>query len=236
MENPLFASTTQVWDNDAHDNPNMDKSPVLIPNIWKDDAPWDLIGANNRWRPSEIIEAFVPRVYYYAWEGSTVGTSLPSGFVTNAGGTNTFWSVQWNSSGDAQNAEWYPRATFVDWEERIHSITQRPSLSFNDEKFTAPGQFTENTVPGLYTTYYKNMIEQLKKVPRIRTVSVNLKLSDILNLDITKLIYIDESWWRINRIVEFSPAKNQSTKVELIQWLDVGFWPVYINANEIKYT
>jgi hypothetical protein len=236
LENPLFASTTQVWDNDAHDNPAMDKSPVLIPCIWKDDAPWSLIGPNNVFRPSEIIEAFVPRIYYYAWEGSSIGTSLPSGLVTNSGVYNTYVSFQWNIGLNEQDGQWYPRATFVDWEESLHKITQRPSLSFSDQGFTAPGNGQVNKVPGLYRTYYKNMIEQLKKAPRIRTVSVNLKLSDILNLDIRKLVYLDESWWRINRIVEFSPAKNLPTKVELIQWLDVGFWPIYEDNTLIKYT
>ena len=236
MENPLFASTTQVWDNDAHNNPAMDKAPVLIPNLWNEDAPWGITGPNSRWRPSEIIEAFVPRVYYYAWESPVSITYLPSGLVANPLGTQTYWSVQWSVGSDTQNKKRYPRATFVDWEESDHANTQRPSLSFADETFAAPGQQHMNQVPGLYTTYYKNMIEQLKRAPRIRTVSVNLKLSDILNLDIRKLIFLDESWWRINRIVEFSPAKNKPTKVELIQWLDVGYWPVYVDNTLIQYT
>ena len=236
LENPIFASTTQVWDNDAHDNPPTNKAPVLIPNMWNEDCPWGIGNMNSPWRPSTIIEGHVPRIYYYAWEGAVTGTTLPSGFVPNAGGEPTYFSVQWSNGINVQDQQWYPRATFIDWEERIHSITQRPSLSFNDETFIAPGQFTENTTPGLYRTYYKNMIEQLKKAPRIRTVSVNLKVSDILKLDIRKLVYLDESWWRINRIVEFSPSKNESTKVELIQWLDVGYWPVYLNNDIIKYT
>jgi len=236
LENPIFASTTQVWDNDAHSNPPMDKSPVLIPNIWNEDAPWSIVGADSMWRPAEIIESFVPRVYYYAWESPCIGTTLPSGLIANLGGTRTYWSTHWPGGADTQNQEVYPRATFVDWEEKSHAITQRPSLSFNDELFIAPGQMSGNTVPGLYTTYYKNMIEQLKKAPRIRTISVNLKLADILNLDMRKLVYLDETWWRINRIVEFSPAQNKSTRVELIQWLDVGFWPIYINTDKINYT
>ena len=108
-------------------------------------------------------------------------------------------------------------------------------MSFTDESFEAPDSTTTNTVPGLYTTYYKNMIEQLKRAPRIRKVWVNLKISDILNLDMRKLIHLDECWWRINRIVGFSPAKNEATQVELIQWIDVGYWPIKVDNNLITY-
>jgi hypothetical protein len=80
------------------------------------------------------------------------------------------------------------------------------------------------------------MIEQLKQSPRIRTVYINLKITDILNLDVRKLVYLDDSWWRINKVSEYSPANNQSTAVELIQWLDVGFYPLYSGSTIINYT
>ena len=234
--NPLFSSSTQVWDNDAHDDSTASKAPVLIPNLWNEDCYSGIGLGNNQGRPDRIIGNFVPRIFYYCWENPVSYTTIPSGLVANAGGTQTYWSRIFSSGSPFQNQTVYPRATFVDWEERIHSITQRPSLSFNDELFTAPGQFNVNAVPGLYTIYYKNMIEQLKQAPRIRTVYINLKISDILNLDLRELVYLDESWWRINRISEFSPANNESTKVELIQWLEVGHYPIYQNTDIIDYT
>ena len=154
----------------------------------------------------------------------------------NPGGTQTYWSLITPIGGVAiQNRTEYPRATFVDWEEYYHVYTLRPSLSFTDSHFPAPGQASKNTVPGLYTMYYKNMIEQLKRAPRIRKVWVNLKTSDILNLDMRKLIHLDECWWRINRIVGFSPAKNEATQVELIQWIEVGYWPVKVDTQIVEY-
>ena len=234
--NSLFSSSTQVWDNDAHDDSTASKAPVLIPNLWNEDCYSGIGLGNNQLRPSELISNFVPRIFYYCWENPVSYTSISNGLVANAGGTQTYWSLLWNNGIVLQNQQVYPRATFVDWEERMHSITQRPSLSFNDELFAAPGQFNVNEVPGLYTVYYKNMIEQLKQAPRIRTVYINLKISDILNLDLRELVYLDESWWRINRISEFSPANNESTKVELIQWLEVGHYPIYKDNTIIDYT
>jgi len=234
--NNLFSSSTQVWDNDAHDDSTAIKAPILIPNLWNEDCYAGIGLGNSQWRPAQLMASFVPRIFYYCWENPVNYTTMPNGLVANASGTQTYWSRVFSNGSPFQNQTVYPRATFVDWEERIHSITQRPSLSFNDELFTAPGQFNVNEVPGLYTTYYKNMIEQLKQAPRIRTVYINLKISDILNLDLRELVYLDESWWRVNKISEFSPANNESTKVELIQWLEVGHYPVYQNTDIIDYT
>jgi len=49
-----------------------------------------------------------------------------------------------------------------------------------------------------------------------------LKVKDIVSLDFTKLINIDGVYWRINKVVDYQPNKNQSTKVELIEWLQLG--------------
>tara|TARA_R110001606_G_scaffold284654_2_gene432918 strand:- start:4 stop:3084 length:3081 start_codon:yes stop_codon:yes gene_type:complete len=81
-------------------------------------------------------------------------------------------------------------------------------------------------VKGLYGTYYKKMIESLKRNPRIRTQYISLKISDIVNLDFSKLIYIDGCYWRINKISDFKPNKNESTKVELIEWFELGEFPI----------
>ena len=234
MINPLFAASTQVWDNDAHDDSTVSKAPILIPNAWNEDCYNGIGLGNNQFRPSQLIEGYVPRIFYYGWENNTDFTTLPNGFV-NPGGTPTYWSRVFSSGSAFANQRTYPRATFVDWEEASHSSTMRPSLSFNDESFTAPGQSVENNVPGLYTVYYKNMIEQLKQAPRIRTVYINLKMEDILNLDLRKLVYLDETWWRINKIDGYNPAKNSTTKVQLIQWLDVGYYPIYVDNTKIDY-
>ena len=66
------------------------------------------------------------------------------------------------------------------------------------------------------------MFEMLKAKPRLRTVYVDLKVRDIILLDFTKLIYIDGVYWRINKVVDYQPNKNQSTKVELIEWVSLS--------------
>jgi hypothetical protein len=66
------------------------------------------------------------------------------------------------------------------------------------------------------------MFESIKRSPRLRTLSIDLKITDIVNLDFTKLIYIDGVYWRINKIIDYKPNNNESTKVELIEWFQIG--------------
>ena len=66
------------------------------------------------------------------------------------------------------------------------------------------------------------MLEQLKNKPRIKIVYVNLDYTDILRLDFRKLVYMDGIYYRINKISDFKPHKNESTKIELTEFWDLG--------------
>ena len=75
---------------------------------------------------------------------------------------------------------------------------------------------------GLYQTYYRGMMEITKSNPRKRTCYVDLKINDIIGLDFRYLIHIDGSYWRLNKIIDYAPHLNIPTKVELIEWRDLG--------------
>ena len=81
---------------------------------------------------------------------------------------------------------------------------------------------SEIAVKGLFETYYNFMVEQFKAKPRIQTSFFDIKITDIVNLDFGKLIYIDGCYWRLNKIIDFQPHINSPTKVELVEWVDVG--------------
>jgi len=110
-----------------------------------------------------------------------------------------------------------PRATFVDWDN--DSGNKFTNLSYNDEIINPPTTSTSTTVEGLYSVYWKKMIDQLKANPRIRVMFLNLNSSDIATLDLSKLVYINGTYWRINKIIDYAPLKNTTTKVEFIQWI-----------------
>lgn len=202
FENPVFSPTQQEHDHDVGNNIN----PTLIPVLWGEPSIVGGLGVSfTPSRPDKEFD-FAPRIAYY------------HGYIKNPNNANltTKWDKKDSATTTVFGVQEYPRATFVDWEDSTF-----PSLSYDDETVTPPNTTTPTDVKGLYSTYWKNMIEQLKTAPRIRKANINLNVKDILNLDMKKLIYLDGSWWRINKIVDFSPAKTQTTKVELIQWIDI---------------
>ena len=62
--------------------------------------------------------------------------------------------------------------------------------------------------------------------PRLKVVYINLKISDVVKLDLSKLVYIDGYYYRINRIIDFQVNNNNPTKVELVLYEELGDAPV----------
>ncbi len=205
--NPLFAPTAQDWDNDVLKAPY--NNGVMIPVMWKEVPPSETVGHESIvTQPVERPEKgfkYLPRIAYY--HGSIVSP--------NSSNNLTQWTAKLSSSQYTESGV-YPRATFVDFEDATF-----PSLSYNDETVEPPESGTSTLVKGLYSTYYEKMVNQMLLAPRIRTVYMNLKVQDVINIDLRKLVFFDGNLWRINKIVDFSPAKNTATKVEFIQWFEV---------------
>jgi hypothetical protein len=110
----------------------------------------------------------------------------------------------------------------------------QPNLSFNDviysheqEDWNGNGSNYAHSsglylMNGLFYNFYGRMVEQLKQKPRIKTVYLNLEYTDILTLDFRDLVYLDGIYYRINKIIDYKPHLNQSTKVELMEFFDLG--------------
>ena len=100
-----------------------------------------------------------------------------------------------------------------------------PNLSYNRVKhfeLTKPLDNYTITQNGLYFYFHSKMVNQLKNNPRLKVVYLNLDYQDILTLDFRDLIYLDGVYYRINKISDFKPHKNESTKVELIEYFELG--------------
>ena len=207
FENPVFSSTWNDW------NPAIqDGNPPLTPVINKEESlyGWDLahIPRHLVERPDKLYK-YNPRILLYqGYVDSPNASNLMTGW--------TYWYPVSATTPRVYDTE-TPRATFVDWDN--DSGDKFTNLSYNDEIINPPTTSTSTTVEGLYSVYWKNMIEQLKANPRIRVMSINLNSSDIATLDLSKLVYIDGSYWRINKILDYTPLKNTTTKVEFIQWI-----------------
>ena len=96
---------------------------------------------------------------------------------------------------------------------------------------TTGTSYSQYPYRGLYQTYYQSMIEMQKENPRIKIVYLNLNASDLVSLDLRRLVYVEGYYYRINRIVDYKPNSNETTKVELIYWDITKIWPVNASFN-----
>lgn len=83
---------------------------------------------------------------------------------------------------------------------------------------------TQNNLYNLYWYDYINLISQSK----LLTAEFNLNEYDIRSLNFAKPIWIRDSYWLLNRVIDYNATTNGLTKVELIKSIDV---PKYEATN-----
>ena len=224
FENPFFAGTFNAKDYDTQGGYTSD--PLFSSCLW------EVISSGATGRDS-VPKGFDFETRLLYWNKYSPTTVDPKKFIQCQTWANGFKdnlyandSVVIPTPPNAAGSGWlggvYPQATSID----LQSTTS-PVLSYGNVWRTSYDAATNTygspeASKGLYETYYKKMFEMFKLNPRIRTAFFNLKVTDIVNLDFRKLIYIDGVYWRINKILDYFPNKNQTTKVELAQWIEMG--------------
>ena len=82
----------------------------------------------------------------------------------------------------------------------------------NDYYFYETETLTNNN---LYNLYWRRTVNQIN-VGKMLTAMFDLDEVDIQGLKLNDRIYIDNSWWNINKIQDYNANNNNLTKVELI--------------------
>ena len=75
-----------------------------------------------------------------------------------------------------------------------------------------PLALTDNT---LYNRYWRRTMGQINK-GKMLTAMFNLREDDIQRMKLNDKIRIDNSWWNINRVIDYDANDRKLTKVELI--------------------
>lgn len=98
--------------------------------------------------------------------------------------------------------------------------------------YYSPLSLTDNN---LYNRYWRRTMGQINN-GKMLTAYFNLKENDIQALELNDKIRIDNSWWNINRVIDYNANDHQLTQVELIS-LDneVDFMP-FVNPWGIAGT
>ena len=220
FENPLFAGTYNAKDNDTTGVPNVDTAYSAC--LWIEN-----VNSNDAGRPEKGF-GFLPRLLYwnkYSPAGANVGLNKMAQVQTWSAVSKIIVAKSAIPAVNIILSNIYPQATMINIDSNtspVLSYGNIPVQNYDD----ATGVYGAGEIgSGLYETYYRNSVEMLKSNPRIRNVYINLKISDIVNLDFTKLIYIDGVYWRISKVSDYMPNKNESTKVELIEWITSLVYP-----------
>jgi hypothetical protein len=95
-----------------------------------------------------------------------------------------------------------------------NALTPSFDINFgtNDFYFYEPLSLTSNN---LYNLYWRRTVNQIN-VGKMLIAYFDLREVDIQSLKLNDKIYIDNSWWNINKIADYNGNQRQLTKVELI--------------------
>ncbi len=222
FENPFFAGTYNAKDQDTF------SVTTLIDNLfsaclWKERENNEVTWAYQKSRPDKCYE-FLPRLLYWNKYSPSTGGAGSLKYAQVQTWANTSNYIVGNADASVSNnlSIVYPQATSINRDDSTSPILSYGNVLVRDYNASANTYSSYVNGKGLYETYYKGMFEMFKRNPRIRTVSIDIKTSDVIDLDFRKLIYIDGFYWRLNRIIDYMPNKNESTKVELIEWFEIG--------------
>ena len=180
------------------------------------------VSSNDEGRPEKGF-SFLPRLLYWNKYSPAVGSIFKSARVQTW--ASVIGEITANASVSVpQNylSSSYPQATMINADSTTSPILSYGNVWVRDFD-DATGVYTAlQDGKGLYDTYYRNMVEMLKQNPRVRTAYVDLKINDISKLDFRNLVYMDGVYWRISKVIDYKPHRNESTKVELIEWFGLG--------------
>ena len=219
FENPFFAGTYNSQD-----------QTTVLPGFNPANNPytaclWDENVYSSTTSRPEKGYSFQPRLLY--WNRNTGGTAAGYNLLSLAANVQMFKSVTkliYPSGGllPGSLSQVYPQGISYDRNDTSVPVLTYGNVAVSDFNYDTGVTSSSVTVKGLFETYYNDMFEMLKSNPRIRTVYISFTDSDIVNLDFRKLVYIDGVYWRINKIIDYKPNKNVATKVELLEWLQLG--------------
>ncbi len=210
FENPFFAGTYNAKDTDTTGIQNIDTAFSAC--LWTED-----VSSNAESRPNKGYE-FLPRLLYWNKYSPAIGSGTKIAEVQTWSSVTNFITADASANPTYHLSTIYPQATMINTDSTTSPVLSYGNVYVRDYDDVNNTYSSYVVGKGLYDTYYKDSIEMLKENPRMRTSYITLKMSDIVNLDFTKLVYIDGVYWRINKIIDFMPNKNESTKVELIQF------------------
>jgi len=104
-----------------------------------------------------------------------------------------------------------------------------PSAPAKDINFGVPKELlfslaTSYPSANLFTAFWGDYLAEIvAKDSKLLTCYLYLNLEDIYSLDFSKLILIDGSLWRLNKVIDFNPSVAKTTQVELLRVIELTY-------------
>lgn len=137
------------------------------------------------------------------------------------------------SFGSTVTYNYYPYAGFLD-----DPINPLYSLNFGQVQLIKDGNYVIGNTPNtLFYKFWQNTITELSN-PDIKVITAYFKLNanDIYDFRFSDLIYFivngEPGYYRVNKIYDYDPSNEATTKVELIKTLEYKINPIPIYENQ----
>lgn len=105
-----------------------------------------------------------------------------------------------------------------------HPTTPSTDINFAVPKellFSVSGSYP---TANLFTAFWGDYLaEIIAKDSKLLTCYLYLNLDDIYSLDFSKLLLIDGSLWRLNKVIDFNPSVAKTTQVELLRVIELTY-------------
>lgn len=104
-----------------------------------------------------------------------------------------------------------------------------PTEPATDINFAVPKELlfslsTQYPSANLFTAFWGDYLaEIIAKDSKLLSCYLYLNLEDIYSLDFSKLILIDGSLWRLNKVIDFNPSVAKTTQVELLRVIELTY-------------
>lgn len=164
--------------------------------------------------PDNTFTSALPRFIYY---DTTVMPVVAGGTILTLDGVN---QTQYPFSGHLAGTPQLPTFDY-NWASprQVYYYMNDPNLYPTDN---------------LYTEYWESFINEIAdQYSKIMSAYFNLTAEDIRTLDFKKNYFINGSYFRLNKVIDYSPVGNTLTKCEFIRIRDAVQVPIVISNGDI---
>lgn len=104
-----------------------------------------------------------------------------------------------------------------------------PDVPMADINFGAPKELyftlaTDYPAANLFNGYWSDYIAEITdKDSKVMSCNIKLNDMDIYSLDFSKLIYIDNTLWRLNKVEDYNPMNYDTTKCEFLKVIELTY-------------